>query len=363
MSKTIEFNVFKGSESGDVNPDTIRRTIQPSEVFVEISHAGLCGTDRLFKNKGIALGHEGAGTVRDVGSAVTTFKAGDKVGFGWVRKVCGHCDFCVGGHDQYCQNREQYGKENTEIGAFATHAVWHESMLIKLPDDLEPEYAAPLMCGGATVWCALTCYDIKPGDRVGIQGIGGLGHMAIQFASKLGCDVVVFSSSAAKKDEATGLGANEFHTMENGGLRNAVRPVKHLLWCGNAAPDFSKLVPLFLMREIVAHLYSRILPVMSPDSTIYLLTVSTEQPPLPVMPLISNGIRIQGSAVASRVAVRKMLRFVSLHGIRPIIMTWPMTKDGIQAAFQILEQGKMRYRGVIVGQRHLMGKPAVEKMG
>ena len=102
---------------------------------------------------------------------------------------------------------------------------------------------------------------------------------------------------------------------------------------------------------------------MSPDSTIYLLTVSTEQPPLPVMPLISNGIRIQGSAIASRVAVRKMLRFVSLHRIRPIIMTWPMTKDGIQAAFQILEQGKMRYRGVIVGQRHLMGKPAVEKMG
>jgi hypothetical protein len=97
MSKTIEFNVFKGSESGDVNPDTIKRTIQPSEVFVEISHAGLCGTDRLFKNKGIALGHEGAGTVRDVGSAVTTFKAGDKVGFGWVRKVCGYCDCCVSG--------------------------------------------------------------------------------------------------------------------------------------------------------------------------------------------------------------------------------------------------------------------------
>ncbi|KAF7173324.1 hypothetical protein CNMCM5623_005524 [Aspergillus felis] len=346
MSKTIEFNIFKGSESGDVNPDTIRRTIQPSEVFVEISHAGLCGTDRLFKNKGIALGHEGAGTVRDVGSAVTNFKVGDKVGFGWVRKVCGHCDFCVSGHDQYCQQREQYGKENTEIGAFATHAVWHESMLIKLPDDLEPEYAAPLMCGGATVWCALTCYDIKPGDRVGIQGIGGLGHMAIQFASKLGCDVVVFSSSAAKKDEAKGLGANEFHTLENGAVRDAVRPVKHLLWCGNEPPDFSK-----------------IFPIMSPDSTIYLLTVSTQQPPLPVMPLISNGIRIQGSAVASRVAVRKMLRFVSLHRIRPIIMTWPMTKDGIQAAFQILEQGKMRYRGVIVGQRHLMGKPAVEKMG
>lgn len=166
------------------------------------------------------------------------------------------------GHDQYCQQREQYGKGNTEIGAFATHAVWHESLLVKLPDDLEPEYAAPLMCGGATVWCALTCYDIKPGERVGIQGIGGLGHMAIQFASKLGCDVVVFSSSAAKKDEAKGLGANEFHTLENGAVGDAVRPVKHLLWCGNEPPDFSKLVPpslsagdcnLPLFQSISAH--------------------------------------------------------------------------------------------------------------
>ena len=99
---------------------------------------------------------------------------------------------------------------------------------------------------------------------------------------------------------------------------------------------------------------------MTPDGAIHLLTVSDEAPPLPVMSLVPNGIRVQGSAVASRIAIRRMLRFASLHGIRPIIMTWPMTSDGINAAFKTLEDGNMRYRGVLVGQRHLMGKPAVE---
>jgi D-arabinose 1-dehydrogenase-like Zn-dependent alcohol dehydrogenase len=98
------------------------------------------------------------------------------------------------------------------------------------------------------------------------------------------------------------------------------------------------------------------------DGTIYLLTVSSEAPPLPIMSLVPNGIRVQGSAVASRVSIRRMLRFASLHGIRPIIMTWPMTSDGIRAAFKTLEDGNMRYRGVLVGQRHLLGKPAVEVM-
>ncbi|KAJ5115352.1 alcohol dehydrogenase [Penicillium alfredii] len=343
MAKTVEFNVFRGSERGDIVPDTTRRTLDPGEVFVEISHAGLCGTDRLFKTQTIVLGHEGAGTVRDVGSAVEHFHVGDKVGFGWVQKVCGHCDYCITDKDQYCTHREQYGTHAFEIGAFATHAVWHQSMLVKLPAGLECEYAAPLMCGGATVWSALTSDGIQPGDRVGIAGIGGLGHMAIQFAATLGCDVVAFSSSAAKRDEATALGAKEFHLLQHGSLKALAAPVKHLLWCGSAPPDLSKTIPL-----------------VAADGTIHLLTASDQSIPVPVLPLIANGIRLQGSAVASRLAVRRMLRFVTLHGIRPIIMSWPMTIDGIQAAFQTLDEGKMRYRGVLVGQRHLMGKPAVE---
>ncbi|CAL5865908.1 uncharacterized protein PFLUO_LOCUS114 [Penicillium psychrofluorescens] len=343
MTKTVEFNIFRGSEGGEIVPDTTRATLGPGDVFVEISHAGLCGTDRLFRTKGIALGHEGAGTVRDAGGAVDQFRVGDKVGFGWVQKVCGHCDYCITDKDQYCTHRENYGTHGFEIGAFATHAVWHESMLIKLPDELECQYAPPLMCGGATVWEALTSDGIKPGDRVGIAGIGGLGHMAIQFASTLGCDVVVFSRDASKRDEAMSLGAKEFHVLQDGVAATGVKQVRHLMWCASIPPDLSQV----LQR-------------VAPDGTIHLLTISYQSIPTPLLPLVSNGIRLRGSAVASRLAIRKMLRFVALHGLRPITMTWPMTRDGIQAAFTTLEQGKMRYRGVLVGQRHLMGKPAVE---
>ncbi|KAI9931427.1 hypothetical protein ASPWEDRAFT_58172 [Aspergillus wentii DTO 134E9] len=342
---TVEFNIFRGSESGNVVPDTVRRTIQPTGVFVEITHAGLCGTDRLYKNKPIALGHEGVGIVRGVGSAVESFKTGDKVGFGWVQKVCGKCDYCITDKDQYCEQREPYGTDAFKIGSFATHAVWDESMLVKLPDILESQFAAPLMCGGAAVWDALTSYDLRPGDRVGIQGVGGIGHMAVQFASALGYDVVAFGSKSDKSEVMTGLGAKEFHVLEEGVSKTAVKPVQHLLWCGSGAPDFARIFPL------VAH-----------SGTIHLLTVSSETPPLPIQALVSNGIRIQGSSGASQLAVRKMLRFVSLKGIRPIVMSWPMTKGGIEAAYQMMEEGRMRYRGVIVSERHLTGKSAVERM-
>ncbi|KAL1874189.1 hypothetical protein Plec18167_006126 [Paecilomyces lecythidis] len=345
MVKSVEFNIFRGSDSGEIVPDTSRCALGPFDVFVEITHAGLCGTDRHFKTKGIALGHEGAGIVREIGGSVTSVQAGDKVGFGWIQKVCGHCDYCISDRDQYCDEREQYGTHSSEIGSFASHAVWHESMLIKLPDGLEPEYAAPLMCGGATVWGAMTSYNLKPGDRVAIHGIGGLGHMAIQFASALGCDVVVLSSTASKKDEAMQLGAKEFHITKGDIPEYPIKKVNHLFWCGSASPDYSKIVTL-----------------VANDGSIYPLTISFEPSSVPIIALVTNGIKIQGSAVASRLAIRKLLRFVVLHGMRPIIMKFPLNKSGIELAFRTLEEGRMRYRGVLVSQQNLTGKPVVEKI-
>lgn len=268
--------------------------------------------------------------------------------------------------DQYCEQRQQYGTKDYEVGSFATHAVFDQSMLIKIPDGLESEYAAPLMCGGATVWGALTSYNLQPGDRVAIAGIGGLGHLAIQFASALGCDVVVLSSNPQKKDEAMGLGAKEYHVFRD--TAPDIAPVKHLFWTGNSTPDFSKLVDKHPILYQVCQkgtmslhfLGHRILPLISNDGGIYLLTISDATLNIPALPLVINGIKVQGSAVAPRLAIRKMLGFVVLHGIRPIIMTWPMTIDGIQAAFKTMEEGRMRYRGVLVSQSYLMGNSAVE---
>jgi hypothetical protein len=142
--------------------------------------------------------------------------------------------------DQYCEQKEAYGTHDTDIGTFSKYAVWDESMAIKLPDGLESEYAAPLMCGGATVWGALTSHNLQAGDRVGVQSIGGLGHMAIEFASALGCDVVVLSSNASKKDEALSLGAKEFYVTQDDAPRENIKKLNRLLCCGHSHPNFEK---------------------------------------------------------------------------------------------------------------------------
>ena len=113
-------------------------------------------------------------------------------------------------------------------------------MVVKIPDSLESKHTAPLMCAGATVWTALTTYGLKPGQCVGVQGIGGLGHLAIQFAAKLGCEVIVLSSSDSKKDEAIRLGATAFHIMKDDGIVPIGHKIDHLLICGSANPDYSK---------------------------------------------------------------------------------------------------------------------------
>ncbi|KAH8703641.1 putative alcohol dehydrogenase [Talaromyces proteolyticus] len=272
------FTVFRDTESTAIKADQTTLFLDAHDVLVKITHAGLCGTDQHFRHKGIALGHEGAGVVEEIGQEVTIVEIGDRVG-----------------HDNYCDNQTCYGFGDTDVGTFAN----------KLPNQLEPEFAAPLMCGGATVWSTLTTYPLKAGDRVGVLGIGGLGHMAIEFASKLGCNVVVLSHSESKKEEALKFGAKEFHvTDDNDVLKTSIKnPI----------------------------------PLAAATGSIYPLSVSFQPSSVPIQQLINNGIRIQGSAVGSRPSIQRMLDFVVLHIYAPL-------------AFEVLSNGKMRYRGVLLAK-------------
>lgn len=209
------FTVFKGSEGGKIVKDqTTKPNLTDDQVLIKITASGLCGTDEHYKEAGIVLGHEGVGVVEQTGPNVKVLKKGDRVGWGYQHNSCGYCDCCLTGREQYCEQREMYAEANTDQGSFASHAVWKESFLFRIPDELSDAEAAPLMCGGATVFEALSSYDIKSTDRVGVMGVGGLGHLAIQFAAKKGCDVVVFSGSEGKKNEALQLGAREFVAMK-----------------------------------------------------------------------------------------------------------------------------------------------------
>lgn len=218
-------------------------------------------------------------------------------------------------------------------GSFASHAIWKADYVYKVPKNMLPEHAAPLMCGGATVFNVLHSFNAKPTDRVGIIGVGGLGHLAIQFAAKMGCQVTVFSSSDSKKEEAFSLGATDFVATKGAKELHVSGPIDHLMVTTSFQPDWKQF-----------------LPILAPGATIYPLTVSNDDFSIPYMPVLAGELRIQGSLVAARQVHREMLLFAAQHEIKPIIEKFPMTVEGITESMKKLEDGKMRYRAVVVAQ-------------
>jgi D-arabinose 1-dehydrogenase-like Zn-dependent alcohol dehydrogenase len=327
----VEFKVFRGSKSGAIKESKTTKAIGPHEVLVEVTHSGLCGTDAHYKEVDMGLGHEGAGTVKQTGENTTLFKVGDRVGWGYQHDSCGHCKQCLSGKETLCPERHMFSEFDLDQGSFASHAIWNENFLFKIPDTIENKYAAPLMCGGATVFNVLSMYGVRSTDRVGVLGVGGLGHLAIQFAAKMGCEVVVFSGTDSKRDEAMNLGATEFHATKGVKELKVQKLIDHLLVTTSMQPDWN--------------LY---LPVMAPEGTIYPLTVSSEDLKIPQMPLILSALRIQGSVVAPREIHKQMLAFAGQHGIKPTIQEFPLDVEGIEKAFKTLDDGHMRYRGVLV---------------
>lgn len=281
----------------------------------------------------MVLGHEGAGVVEAVGPEAKTLVKGDRVGWGYQTDACGSCQECLTGHETFCAGRALYGSANFDQGSFASHAVWREAFLHKLPAGLSDEAAAPLQCGGATVFSALQDLE-RPGVTVGVLGVGGLGHLAIQFAAKMGCRVVVLSGSSAKREQALQLGAHKFVATNEGqtlGDDGEGWTIDRLLVTSSVQPKWDSLLPMLSMR-----------------SQIYPLSVSPTNLVIPYTPLIDMGITIQGSLVATRAVHREMLKFAALHKVEPITESFPMTEEGISQAIGKLEDGKMIYRGVLI---------------
>lgn len=296
----VSFTVFKGSKNGTIIQSKTTREVGPDEVLVKITHSGLCGTDIHFQNTDMALGHEGAGIVEQVGKDVKTLTINDRVGWGWVHSTCGNCNQCLSGLENLCPHSKAYGNANLDQGSFATHGVWKPEFLFKIPASMELQHAAPLMCGGATVFHAMR--DVKSTDRVGVIGVGGLGHLAVQFASKMGCDVVVFSSTEDKREEARGLGASQFVATRGKDELDIGPPLDHLFVTTSKPPNWNVYLPL-----------------IAPRGAIYPLSIDKGDLVLPYQTMINLEMRVQGSVVSPVVTHRKMLEFASRHGVKPII--------------------------------------------
>ncbi|KAF2753524.1 GroES-like protein [Pseudovirgaria hyperparasitica] len=328
---------YKGSKSGRIQKaDTQLKKLEGDFVRLRITASGVCGTDLHYRTQPMALGHEGVGIVEETGPAVKHLQKGDRVGWGYVHDTCGECEHCLTGMDTFCWSRAMYGEADLDQGSFGTGAVWREAFLFKVPDSIADEHAAPLQCGGATVFGALEIHNVKSTDRVGIIGVGGLGHLAIQFASKKGCDVVVFSGTESKKDEAMELGASSFYAMKDKkpGDTDIGRPLDALIVTASALPDWSLYIPL-----------------LNRGAKIFPLSVAEGDFAIPHMQMMSNGLVIQNSLVAPRLVHQRMLEFAAHHGIKPMVEKFEMSEKGIEEAMEKLDAGKLRYRAVLLNKQ------------
>ena len=303
------------------------------EVEVEVEHCGLCHSDLSVLNNewGISqypaiLGHEVIGRVTAVGRGAKGLRVGQRVGIGWNSGSCLHCRQCLSGNQNLCAQAEA-----TIIGhrgGFATRVRAQWAWTLPLPEKLKFEDAGPLLCGGITVFTPLQMYA-KPTDRVGIIGIGGLGHMAVKFAAAFGCDVTAFTSSPGKFDEAKGFGA-------------------HHVVSSNDAGEIKKLAGSFdlLISTVNAKMdWEAIIGALAPNGRLHVVGVVPEPIPVSAFSLIAQQRSVSGSPSGAPVAMETMLDFASRHDIAPQTEHFPMSK--INEAFARLQSGKARYRIVL----------------
>ena len=307
--------------------------LDAEDVEVAVEHCGLCHSDlSVFNNDwGISqypaiLGHEVVGRVTAVGPNAKGVQIGQRVGVGWFSASCMHCRQCMSGSQHLCPQVQA-----TIIGhrgGFASHIRAHWAWALPLPEKLNPADAGPLLCGGVTVFAPLTRF-VKPTDRVGIIGVGGLGHMAVKFAAAYGCDVTAFTSSESKFEEAKGFGANHVVSSRNSAaIRRLGGSFDLLISTVNVKLDWDGLIGT-----------------LAPNGRLHVVGAVLEPIPVAAFSLIQQQRGVSGSPTGSPVAIETMLDFAARHRVAPQTEHYPMSK--INEAFARLESGKAHYRIVL----------------
>lgn len=307
------------------------------EVDIAVTHCGICHSDiSMIDNEWemaefpLVPGHEAVGTVRAVGSKVKSVKPGQTVGVGWSAQSCMHCQQCMSGDHNLCPDNQ--GTIVGRHGGFADQLRCHEAWAIPIPDGVEPAVAGPLLCGGITVFNPLIQFDIKPTDRVGVIGIGGLGHMALMFLKHWGCEVTAFTSTGAKAKEARDMGAHEIVDSRS---KEALEKV-------------AGRYDLILSTVNVSLAWDKYINALTPRGRLHVVGAVLEPIPVGAFSLIMAQRSISGSPTGSPVALATMLDFCARHTIKPITETFQMSKAN--EALDHLRAGKARYRIVLVNE-------------
>jgi uncharacterized zinc-type alcohol dehydrogenase-like protein len=308
--------------------------IGQDQVEVAVSHCGICHSDLAmvenewgFSSYPVVPGHEVIGTISGIGSNVKHLQVGQRVGVGWFSASCMTCEWCMSGNHNLCAKGE--GTIMGRFGGFADRVRASKYNAIPLPEELDATSAAPLLCAGITVFNPLMQFDVQPTMRVGVIGIGGLGHLAIQFAAAWGCEVTAFSSTKDKEQEAIQLGADRFvASKEAGALNNELNTCDIILSTVTASLDWDNY-----------------LGILRPKGKLVILGVPDKPVAISAFSLIQNQKAIVGSPSGSPATIEKMLNFAATKNIKAMTESFPMSK--VNDAFEVLKANKARYRIVL----------------
>lgn len=305
-----------------------------NEVELNVESCGICHSDLSMLDNDWGMteypfvgGHEVVGTINSVGKSVTNLKVGQRVGLGWHSAYCNSCSTCQSGDQNLCGSAQPTiaGRH----GGFADKVRAQANSVVALPDGVNPDSAGPLFCGGITVFNPLVQFDIKPTSKVGVIGIGGLGHMGLQFLHAWGCEVTAFTSSESKKKEAIEMGA---HHILNSGDADELEAAKG---------QFD-----FILSTVNIKLdWNAYIATLAPKGRLHFVGATLEPLDVGVFPLIMGQRSISGSPVGSPGTISKMLDFAALHKIEPV--TEYFSFDQINEAIDRLREGKAHYRIVL----------------
>ena len=323
--------------------DVERREPGPLDVAIDIQFCGVCHSD-IHQARGewggevfpMVPGHEIVGRVRAVGGQVTRFSVGDQVGVGCMVDSCRECGPCRHDTEQFCERGAAWTYNSTEmdrrtptLGGYSTHVVVAERFVLRVPAGLDPAAAAPLLCAGITTYSPLRQWNCKPGDRVAVSGLGGLGHMAVKLAGAMGAEVTVMSTSAAKRADARRLGAHgfELHGDEEAARRLAGR------------------FDLVLDTVSAPHDYGQLLRLLRPFGAMAIVGVPPAPTTLHALSLIGGNKRLAGSLIGGIAETQEMLEFCGTHGVVSDVEVIPI--DRVNEAYERVVRGDVRYRFVI----------------
>jgi uncharacterized zinc-type alcohol dehydrogenase-like protein len=304
------------------------------EVEVAVERCGLCYSDLSVIDDEwhkatypLVPGHEVVGRVKAMGAQAKGLTVGQRVGVGWMAVSCMHCRQCLSGQHHLCA--QAVPTILGHAGGFAEVVRAHWAWAVPVPDALDAVAAGPLLCAGVTVFAPLAAFDIAPTSRIGILGIGGLGHLAIQFAAAWGCEVVAMTSNPSKAEDAKAFGAHQVVSSTDPEALRALRGTLDLiLVTANAPLD-----------------WDAIFAALAPRGGLHIVGVVPRPIPVSAFNLIAGQRRMSGSPSGSPVMIARMLDFAERHGIAPLLERFPMTR--VNEALARLRAGRAHYRIVL----------------